>query len=271
MVTDGDNWRAPRRRIRPPVVLAGLAALAVAVLVAATVAWLVRDRGTQTPAPPAPPSGPRPLTVLEVAGINALLAQQTTGAHSLSGTISVNGRTLGLHCTYLADGTAGSGTLTAGGLRGDVLIDAGAVYLRGDEPFWSALGVSGSPPPPGWVILPPDFLGGKVFVSPQVWTAALQPTEAARLDAHTYYSGHGNASAVVADNGITHFSVDGVSADVRSVPVPDVVTPAQQLGAGHGPGAPLGRGPGGNWTLSAPAPAPTANPSPTTTSTTPTP
>lgn len=73
------------------------------------------------------------------------------------------------------------GTLTAGGLRGDVLIDAGAVYLRGDEPFWSALGVSGSPPPPGWVILPPDFLGESIRQSAGVdGGAATHRSRAAR-------------------------------------------------------------------------------------------
>ncbi|MBZ4632012.1 hypothetical protein BB737_00360 [Mycobacterium avium subsp. hominissuis] len=272
MLTEGDKWRAPRRRrLSPPVVLASVGLLTVVALVVAVVMWLVGDRPAPRPAPP--PTGARPLTVVESAGVTALIDQQNAGAHSLSGKISVNGRTLGIQLGYLADGSTGSGTLTAGGLRGDVLIDAAVVYLRGGQPFWAALGVAGAPPP-GWVVLPPDFLGGKVFVSPAAWTAALLPTPAARLDGQTYYSGRGDASATIGDKGITHFAVAGVTADVRAVPAAEVTTAAGQLGNGRGPGIPLGRDPAGTWVLPPPPPAATTS-TPTTTatptSTTPTP
>lgn len=259
--TEGGKWRAkPPSRINARVVLAVVSVLLVAAVAGGAVWWFTRDEAVAPP-PPAQPVGAQPLTALESAGIVALLEKEKVGAHGLSGTMSVNGRTLGVQLTYLADGSAGSGTLSAGGLRGEVLIDGGVVFLRGDQTFWQAVGVAGAPPPPpGWVVLPPDFLGGKVFVSPQSWTAALLPTPGARLDGKEYSSGRGNASATLGDKGIEGFRVAGLDADVRTVTPAEVTGPAGQLGAEHGPGVPLGRNPGGMWALPAPAAAPGGEP-----------
>lgn len=267
--TDGDSWRAPRRRIRPlHVTTAVLAVLILAASVWAIV-WIVSD--SKTPPPPPPVStGPKSLTTLETAGITALLNAQRTGPHAMNGTVSANGRSFGIQLTYMADASTGSGTLTAGGLRGDILIDQGTTYLRGDQPFWAALGVSGAPPaPPGWTVLPPDFLGGRVFLAPATWLAALAPTNTARLDGTTYFSGRSDASARVTDVGVTHIHVSGINADIRTITPAEVTGPAALVGAEHGPGVPLGRTPAGEWTL-APAVPPVQPPASTTASTPPT-
>ena len=253
--TEGGKWRAkPASRINARVVLVVVSVLLIAALAVGAAWWFTRDQDGP-PAPPAPLVGAQPLSALESAGIVALLDKEKVGAHALSGTLSVNGRTLGVQLAYLADGTAGSGTLSAGGLRGDVLIDGGVVFLRGDQPFWQAVGVAGPPPAtPGWVVLPPDFLGGKVFVTPQSWTAALLPTPSARLDGQKYSSGRGDAAATLGDKGIESFHVGGLDADVRTITPAEVTGPAAQLGAEHGPGVPLGRNPAGTWAFPGPAP-----------------
>ncbi len=268
--TDGDSWRAPRQRLRPlHVTVAALAVLILAAVVWAVV-WIASD--SNTPPPPTPvATGPKSLTTLETAGITALLNGQRNGPHAMNGTVAANGRSFGIQLSYIADGSTGSGTLTAGGLRGDILVDQGIIYLRGDQAFWSALGVSGTPPaPPGWTVLPPDFLGGKVFVTPGTWLAALAPTNTARLDGTTYFSGRGDASARVTDAGITHIRVFGINADIRTITPAEVTGPAALVGADHGPGVPLGRTPAGEWTL-VPAAAPVVPPAPTTTSAPPAP
>ncbi|MEB3035080.1 hypothetical protein, partial [[Mycobacterium] nativiensis] len=200
--------------------------------------------------PPPVESATKPLTLLESAGILSLLDKETVGAHSMSGTVTANGRTLGIQLSYLADGSVGSGTLSAGGMRGDVLINDGVVMLRGDQPFWRALGVGGPvPPPPHWVVLPADFLGGKVFMAAPAWTSALRPTPTARLEGETYFSGRDDASAKVGEKGLLSIRVGGLSADIRPLTAAEVTGPAAQLGAEHGPGVPLGRTPAGDWTL----------------------
>lgn len=252
MTTAGNtNWRAPKafqwRKVIIPILLVALVAAT------AGVTWVLTR--TDPPPPPPPPTVPteHPLSQLEIAGITTLLARQRSGAHKASGTIVVNGHTFGVQLTYLDDNTAGSGVVTAGGTRGDALLDQGTVYLRGDTDFWSALGVTGTPPPPpGWVNIG-DLLQGKLFYPPAKWTAALAPTPAARLDGSRYTVGPNSATITNASD-ITHYSVNDVDVDVTAAQPPDVLAAATQLGADHGPGAPLSRTAAGGWTLTAPAP-----------------
>lgn len=261
------NWRAPRpfewrKVIIPAVVLVVIAATA-------GLTWAL----TRSDPPPPPPAPVVPtehaLSQLEVAGITTLLARQRSAAHKASGTIDVNGHTLGVQLSYIDDNSTGSGVVTAGGTRGDALLDQGVVYLRGDTDFWSALGVTGPPPPaPGWVNIG-DLLQGKLFYPPAKWTAALNPAPAARLD-RDRYTVAANSATIPNATDITHYSVNDVDVDVTATLPTDVQAAAAQIGADHGPGAPLTRTPTGSWTLAAatPPPAPTtAAGSPTTTPT----
>lgn len=254
LLTEGDKWRAPQPRVRRRTVLAILSVLLVAAL-GGLVWWLAVLTHPVAPPPPPADSDTKPLTALETAGILSLLDKENVGAHNMSGTVTANGRTLGIQLSYLADGSVGSGTLNAGGMRGDVLIHEGVVFMRGDQAFWHALGVGGPvPPPPHWVLLPADFLGGKVFMAAQAWTAALRPTPTARLEGDTYFSGREDASAKVGDNGLLSIHVGGVNADIRPITPAEVTGPATLLGTDRGPGVPMGRTPTGDWTLP-PAPA----------------
>ena len=268
--TDNANWRAPKafqwRRVIIPILIL------VAIAATAGLTWTLTR--TDPPPPPPAPTIPteHPLSQLEVAGISTLLSRQRSGAHKVSGTIIVNGHTLGVQLTYIDDNTAGSGVVTAGGTRGDALLDQGAVYLRGDTEFWSALGVTGPPPPPpGWVNIG-DLLQGKLFYPSAKWTAALTPTPAARLDGDRYMVG-ANSATITNASDITHYSINDVDVDVTAAQPADVLAAAAQLGADHGPGAPISRTASGVWTLATPAPpappaaTPTAAGSPTATPT----
>jgi hypothetical protein len=252
------NWRAPKpfnwRRVTVPATIVAL--IAVTALVTA---FLTRPDPPATPAPQAAPTT-RALTPLEITAINTLLGLQRTGAHRSAGIITVNGHKFGVQTASTDDDAAGSGTITAGHTRGDALLDHGAVYVRGDDEFLAALGISGPvPAPPYWVVAG-DLLQGKLFYSPTKWTAALLPTPAARIDENTYTVG---ANSATLNNGkdISHSNVNDVSVDITPGTVAEITNNAVQLGAGHGPGAVPTRSASGSWQLPA-GPPPPAPPTP---------
>lgn len=250
------NWRPKKafdkRKVLYPVIA----------IVALTITALITALATHKEVPPPPPPPPVPtehaLSALEASGLNVLLDRQRTGAHRATGTISVAGRKLGIQLIYLADGSSGAGTLSAGSTRGEVLVDQNVVYLRGDEAFWTALGVLGAPPPPpGWVNIGPEFLEGKVFYPPTAWTAVLAPNPQSRIDGNRYTTVAGKATISGPD--IAHFSVDGVDADVIAAKPEDVTAAAAPLNEGRGPGAPIHRDSKGQWSFGPsldPVPAP---------------
>ena len=250
-----DDWRAPRRTDLRKVALP--LALVVAVALAAALVYVLLKPGPPPPpAPPAPPTA-HALTALETVGVQALLERQKIGAHKMSGTITdAGGRTFGIQLAATADNVAGEGVVTAGGTRGDALLDQGVVYLRGDQNFWSALGVTGpAPAPPGWVNIGPDFLDGKLFLAPAKWTGILAPTPAAIIDGNRYTLGANHAVVSVAD--ITHATVSGLDVDIAAAVPQTVIDAAAPLISGRGDAVVLGRTNNGGWLLPAP-PAPPA-------------
>lgn len=263
MQTDGSSFRGDREwNSRFVLQIAGVVAL---MLVAALVsAFVVSRPAPPAPPPPAPPAA-RPLTALEAAGISFVLDRQHTVASRVAATITAEGRTISAQLAYTGDMTTGSGTVTAGRTRGDALLEQGAVFLRGDQTFWTALGVAGLPPgEPGWAAVPPDFLEGKLFYPAAQWTTALTPGPEARLNGGTYTVGkwsarfNGLSEVVGAANsqGITlnHYAVSGVEADVAPADPNEVAGATAVLGADHGPGVPLARDQVGAWAFGPPAP-----------------
>ena len=252
------NWRAPKpfnwHRVTVPATIAALIAITALVT-----AFLTRPDPPATPTPQAAPTA-RALTPLETTAINTLLDLQRTGAHRSTGTITVNGHKFGVQTASTDDDAAGSGTITAGHTRGDALLDHGAVYIRGDDEFLAALGISGPiPPPPYWVVAG-DLLQGKLFYSPKTWTAALQPTPAAAIDGNTYTVG-ANSATINNAKDISHYNVNGVSVDITPGAVAEITNTAVQLGTGHGPGAVPTRSAPGSWQLLV-GPPPPAPPNP---------
>jgi hypothetical protein len=253
------NWRAPKpfnwRRVTVP------ATIVVLITVTAVVtAFLTRPDPPATPTSQAAPTA-RVLTPLETTAINTLIGLQRTGAHRSAGTITVNGHKFGVQTASTDDDAAGSGTITAGHARGDALLDHGVVYIRGDDEFFAALGISGPiPPPPNWVVAG-DILQGKLFYSPATWTAALLPTPAATIDGSTYTVG-ANSATIHNGKDISHYNVNGVSVDITTGTVTEITATAVQLGAGHGPGAVPTRTAAGSWQLPAGPPPPPPPPAP---------
>lgn len=249
-----ESWQAPRRTDWNKVswILAGIAIVA---LIAGLVWVLTR------PAPPAPPAPPPPptahaLTALENTGMQAVLTRyKGAGAYSMNGQITVGKNTFGIQLSTIADGSAGTGTLTAGGTRGDMLLDGGAVYLRGDSAFWSALGVTGAPPAaPGWAKVGPDFMDGKLFYPAAKWTSALAPTAQSMIDGNKYTSG--GASAVIGGDGIAELELPGIlKAKIGAATAAQVNDVARPLIDQRGAFAEVNRSAGGRWTLPAPEPA----------------
>ena len=252
-----DDWRAPRRMDMRKLALPVTAAVAVA-LAAALVYLLLKPGPPPPPAPPAPPTA-HALNTLETVGMQTFLDHQKAGAHKMSGNITdAGGRTFGIQLSATADNVAGTGVVTAGGTRGDALLDQGVVYLRGDQNFWSALGVTGpAPAAPGWVNIGPDFLEGKLFLAPAKWTGILAPTPAAIIDGNRYTLGASSAVLSAAD--ITHVTVAGLDVDLAQVAPQTVIDAAAPLIGGRGDVVMLGRTNNGGWLLPAP-PAPPAPP-----------
>lgn len=276
MQTEGTGWQAPkqfdRRVVIYPAVLVAL--VAVTALITAVV---VRATAPPPAAPLAPPAE-RELTPLEAVAVNALLDRQRGGAVKATLTIGVEGRSITAQLTYTGDMAAGSGTVSAGGTRGEALLDQGVVYLRGNQDFWTALGVGGAAPAaPGWAVLPPEFFEGKLFYPPAAWTAALAPTPEARINGGKYTVvkswAHINGTST-ADNAaqtlpkgatlapmgqkvwIDHYAVPGVEADLVPADPAVVAAAAAPLNTDRGPGAPLVRDPKGSWAFGeAPEPA----------------
>ncbi len=253
MDTDkNSDWRAPHRWDWRTTALRTSAALALALAAILVVVM------TRTPAAPPPAmDGPtaRPLSALEAAGVQAMLERQKAGAHKLAGTVTdAQGRTYGVQLSMTGNSAAGVGTITAGSTRGEALLDRGTVYLRGEQDFWAALGVTGrAPEPPGWVSIGGEFLGGKLFMAPSKWTADLSPSPTALLDGDRY--SQGSASALIGDSDVTHVTVDGLDIDISTVTAQSVTDAAAPLVAGRGTPAVLKRAGNGGWMLS-----PTAGP-----------
>ncbi len=252
------DWRAPQPWNWRKAALPALSVLCVA-LAAALIYVLTRPE----PAPPAAPTGPvaRPLNSLETAGLQALLSRQQSGAHKLSGTVTdTQGRQFGVQLSMTGASTAGVGTVTAGSTRGEALLDRGEVYLRGEQEFWAAMGVTGTvPPPPGWVAVGGEFLGGKLFMAPTKWTAALAPSAAALIEGDRYTQGQN--SALIGPTDITHVNVDGMNVDISPTAAQAVTDEAAPLIAGRGTPPALNRTANGGWLLSTAAaktPAPEA-------------
>lgn len=259
MAESSERWRA-----KPPfnplhVIVPAVALVVVGLLVA--LGWLLVDRGHK-PAPPPPVPTSHALSTLEAAGINALLERQRNGAHKSNGTVTVNGnRTITVAFSYTADGAAGVGTITAGGLQAEVLLDQNVTYMRAAPEFWTAVGVSAvAPTTTGWVIVGPDFLGGKLFTPAAVWTQKLAPTPDARIDGNKYQVGQ--ATATVSATDIVSYTIDGVTMTVAPIEPVEVTNAAGPLIAERGDVLALTRGPNG-WTIGPPPPAP--EPTPTTT------
>lgn len=245
-----DDWRAPRRTNWRKAALPLTATVAVA-LAAALAYLLFKPPPPPPPAPPPPPTA-HALSALETVGVQTLLDHQKAGAHKMSGTVTDSGgRTFGVQLSATADNVAGVGVVTAGGTRGDALLDQGVVYLRGDQNFWSALGVTGpAPAPPGWVNIGPDFLDGKLFMAPAKWTGFLAPTQAAIIDGNRYTVGTNTAVVSAAD--ITHATVAGLDVDITSVVPQTIIDAAAPLISGRGDVVALGRTNNGGWLLPAP-------------------
>lgn len=255
-----DDWRAPRRTDWRKAVLPITGLIAVA-LAAALGYMLFKPPPPPPPAPPPPPTA-HALTALETTGFQALLDRQKTGAHKMSGYVTdAGGRRFGVQLSATADNAVGVGVVTAGGTRGDALLDQGVVFLRGDQDFWSAMGVTGpAPAPPGWVNIGPNFLDGKLFMAPAKWTGILAPTPAASIDGDRYTLG--DNSAVIGATDITHVTVAGIDVDIAPVAPQSVTDAAAPLIAGRGDAITLGRTNNGGWLL--PVPAPAADEAPTT-------
>ncbi len=252
------DWRAPRsidwRKAALPM------SLVVVVALAAALGYMLFKPGPPPPpAPPAPPTA-HALNALENVGMQTLLDHQKTGAHKMSGNITdAGGRTFGIQLSATADNVAGVGVVTAGGTRGDALLDQGVVYLRGDQNFWSALGVTGpAPAPPGWVNIGADFLEGKLFLAPAKWTGILAPTQMAIIDGNRYTVGANTAVISAAD--ITHVTVSGLDVDLATVVPQTVIDAAAPLIAGRGDVVMLGRTNNGGWLLPSPPAPPAAAP-----------
>lgn len=253
-----DDWRAPRRTEWRKTVLP--ITVLVAVALAAGLGYMLFKPAPPPPPPPPPPPTSHALTALETVGFQTLLDRQKAGAHKMSGTITdAGGRRFGVQLSATADNASGVGVVTAGGTRGDALLDQGVVYLRGDQSFWSAVGVTG-PAPAGWVNIGAAFLDGKVFMAPAKWTAILTPTPAAIIDGDHYRLGDNNA--VIGATDITHVAVSGLNVDIAPVAPQSVIDAAAPLIGGRGDVVTLGRTTNGGWLL--PAPAPPGDAAPTT-------
>lgn len=263
MQTDGSGWRSDREwNGRLVLQIGGVVAL---MLVAAVVTAFVVSRPAPPAPPPPPPPAARPLTALEAAGINFVLDHQRSVATRVAATVTAEGRTISVQLAYTGDMTTGSGTVSAARTRGDALLEQGAVFLRGDQAFWTALGVAGPPPgDPGWAAVPPDFLEGKLFYSPAQWTTALTAGPNARLEGGAYtlgkwsarFNGLNDVVGAADSKGITltHYAVNGVEADVTPADPNEVAGAAASLGADHGPGVPLARDQVGAWAFGPAAP-----------------
>jgi len=245
------HWRAPRAIDRKWfIVPTAVIALVVAAVVATA---LIVDREVPPPPPPPPAPTAHKLSTLEAAGVTSLLERQKAGAHRVLGKLTVGGRPIGIQLTYIPDGSTGSGTITAGGTRGETLLDQNVVYVRGDQAFWTALGVIGAPPAePGWVNVGPEFLEGKIFYPVNAWTTVLAPNPQAILDGNAYSTPGGSSTIGATD--ITHYTVAGIDVDVAVADNDQTAAAAAALNNDRGPGVPLMRSPAGEWTLSTPAP-----------------
>lgn len=252
---DSMHWRAPQSIDRRWFIIP--AAIIALLVTAVATTMLIVDRDVPPPPPPPPAPTAHKLSALEAAGVTSLLERQKVGAHRVSGKVSIGGRPIGVQLAYIPDGSAGSGTITAGGTRGEALLDQNTVYMRGDQAFWTALGVTGAPPAePGWVNIGQEFLAGKIFYPVNAWTAALAPNPQAMLDGPTYTTPGGSATIVGTD--ITHYSVAGVDVEVAPADNDQTAATSAALNNDRGPGSPLTRGQAGEWTLSQPsAPAKT--------------
>lgn len=244
-----ESWQLPRRTNWQKIATA--AGVVVILGLVAALVWLLMRPGPQAPAAAPPPPTAHSLTAVENAGMQAILARyRGAAAYTMTGDIRVGRNTFGVQWDTLADASAGTGTLKAGGTQGKILLDAGTVSVKGDQQFWSALGVTGVPPAaPGWVNVGPEFMDGKLFYPAARWTAALAPTAQAILDGDAYTVG--TAAATVTGDGIAAVKLpDTLDVKVASANAPRITDTARPLIAERGGTPPvLQRSPSGGWAL----------------------
>lgn len=243
-----ESWEAPRRRNWPKIGAA--AAIAAIVILGAALAWSLTRPAPPPPPPPPPPPTAHSLTALESAGMQTYLARfKGPNAYSMSGSIFVGKNKFGIELSQIGDRSAGVGTLIAGGTRGDMLLENGKIFLRGDTAFWSALGVTGaSPQGSGWVDVGPDFLDGKLFYPSDRWTSDLAPSPRSIVDGMRYSAG--TATATLGPEGITEINIpEVIVAKLGAINPPQVHDKARPLIEQRGEVIELQRSQAGRWTL----------------------
>ena len=250
------DWRAPKKApdLRKILTIAAAALAALAVLV-----FGIRFITHEDPPPPPPPPTAQPLNDVEALGVKSAL-DDLTRPHQVSGTLTEGNLILTIKLTYTGDRSSGAGTVTAGRETAEALLDQNVVFLKGRPEFWQAVGIDPLPTPneSKWIALDPRYLNGKLFLSASDLSTAMSPTPSATLDGNIYKpSDTSAAQASLSSAGFTHYAVNGLDVDVKTVPTAEVESAFDKLRDQRGGQWGVMAGSPSKWAL---APSPGATP-----------
>lgn len=245
----GNSWGG--RRDRKSIFLI-LSAVVIVALSAGLIVSLVTRPETKVEVVAPPPEG---MSLAQRAGVNSLLGVFGNEDTRRTGTLTVLGAPLSIDMYQSADNRTGRGTIVAGRVTGKAVLLDGKILMRGVREFWTAIGAGSVTVADEWVVVPPDFLDGKVFY-PSSAAVKLFSDNNSKLTGDTVVSGDDKA-LLNASSGVSHLSLSGYDVEVVSVPntvflpLPDDPDPAKP--------APVLAKLGGAWQIAPPAaPAPPA-------------